>query len=89
MNFILCEKSYVSYLICQNSDTNECWTLMIQKYHFTFLDWTPPFIYLVDATIKLLQDKDAIKMLEEYAAKNSSCKTEIEKFLEHYKELPF
>lgn len=89
MNFILCTKSYISYLICQNSDTNECWTLIIQKYNFIFLDWTPPFIKLVDTKVKLLPDKKAIKMLEEYAAKESIWKTDIKKFLENYKELPF
>lgn len=89
MNFILCEGSNLSYLICQNSDTNECWTLIMHRYTFSFIDWTPPFIRLVGMKIQLLPEKKAIEKLEEYAKDTGVRGSEIREFLKRYKELPF
>lgn len=88
MNFILAERYGYKILIAENISTNEYFVLDIAPYSWGASDSKPGFYRLNGMTVKIINDKEALSILEKYASDTvPGCK--VKKFIERYIELPF
>ena len=88
MDFILCERYGLKYLIIERVYPYECWTLTIRAYQHGFDEWEPPHKELNGMTVKVISNKEGLNMLRQYAD-DSVVGCRIKDFIKRYEALPF
>lgn len=88
MDFVLFERYGLTVLIIERAYDQKCWSLEISKYKWSFFDERPLFSQLKGMTTKLLTDREALKILKQYAT-DTVIGAKVKKFLDDYNKLPF
>ena len=88
MDFILCERYGLKYLIIKRVYPYECWTLTVRPYQHMFDEWEPPHRDFNGMTVKVISDKEGLAMLRQYMD-DSVVGNRIKEFVERYEALPF
>lgn len=88
MLFALAEGGLFKILICENKSTNEIHSLYIFSYTFIWQNCYPSVVDLDRKTVKLIDSKKAVQILEKFSNVTGDGR-KISEFIKAYKELPF
>lgn len=88
MLFALAEDGSFKILICENKSTNEIHSLYMFSFTFIWKDCYPSIADLDRKTVKLIDSKKALQILEKFSGVTAEGR-KISEFIKAYKELPF